>query len=48
MMLQVRTRCPYCGGEYAVEERYIGVVVKCASCKKPFRLLPSPVVVDTI
>ena len=39
-MAQVRTRCPYCGAEYTVEERYVAVVVKCATCKKPFQVSP--------
>jgi len=39
-MSQVRTRCPYCGAEYSVEERYVAVVVRCATCKKPFQVSP--------
>lgn len=40
VMTEVRTRCPYCGSEFVVEERHIGVVVKCASCRKPFQVSP--------
>jgi len=39
-MSSVKAKCPYCGSEYAVEERHIGVVVKCAKCQKPFQVSP--------
>ena len=39
-MLEVQTKCPYCGSEYVVDERHIGVVVKCAKCQKPFQVSP--------
>ena len=34
----MKTECPHCGQHYEVDEEYIGQVVECTNCGKPFAI----------
>ena len=41
-MAEFEMKCPHCGDELTVQSEWNGMEVECPSCKKTFKVMPTP------